>query len=222
MGNDGKKSVFLEFYGLPGCGKSTVSHLVAEKLRNLGNDVMEPTYDMDHKCSAGIRKIRKLLILGKYAVVHPRGFLQLARLVKKNGYTGSEGIAQAANIAQKLWIYEHADASYVIFDEGLTQSAISLSQGLCSSRENEAALYQLCRKRTVLKIYMVVSTAEVQRRMASRDRHDSRIEKIQDAAQREAALGAFERQCEGIPEGTRIMDADIVSCISRVTAFVSP
>ena len=30
------RTIFLDFYGLPGCGKSTVSHIVAKKLKDSG------------------------------------------------------------------------------------------------------------------------------------------------------------------------------------------
>ena len=50
--------------GLPGCGKSTVSHLLAERLRVEGFKVSEPSYSIDHQKPLW-RKIRKFL-LGLY------------------------------------------------------------------------------------------------------------------------------------------------------------
>lgn len=202
MGSD--LTVFLEFYGLPGCGKSTVSHLVAEELRKQGKKVIEPTYDSDHKYSGSKRKAVKLLKLVQFAVRYPERYKRLMRLIKDNGYRGSELVSQAANITAKLWIYEKAKEDYVIFDEGLTQSAISLCQGKRSAVDNEAALYGLCKERTVRKIYIKVEAETALERMAGRDRHDSRIEKIEDAGEQREALRAFEEQCEGISAGFAI------------------
>ncbi len=205
MGFDIKdNTVFLEFYGLPGCGKSTVTHLVAERLRKQGKTVIEPTYDLDHRYSAGKRKAIKFLKLIRYAVFRPGRYKRLTQLIKANGYSGAELVYQVANIAPKLWAYENIDAEYVIFDEGLTQSAISLCQGKTNRLENEEALYNLCRQRTVQKYYIKVDIETALERMFGRKQHDSRIEKINDPKEQREALKAFEELCEKITGGDTV------------------
>jgi len=202
MGSD--LTVFLEFYGLPGCGKSTISHLVAEELRKQGKKVIEPTYDLDHKYSAGKRKVLKFLKLLRFAAGHPCKCWKLRKLIKANGYSGLEVISHAANITPKLWIYEKSKEDFVIFDEGLTQSAISLCQGERSSVENEVELYSLCKKRNVRKLYIKIDIETALRRMVGRDKHDSRIEKIKDSTEQKKAILSVEEQCN------RISFSDIV------------
>lgn len=197
MGSD--LTVFLEFYGLPGCGKSTVSHLAAEELRKRGRTVLEPTYDTDHRYPGPIRKGIKLGELALFAAARPGAYRDLRRLVRKNGYTGGEALAQSANIARKLRAYDRARADYVVFDEGLSQSAVSLVRDGGSSAENEAALYGLCRKRRVLRFYIRVSPETALERMAARGSRDSRIERLSDPAEREKALRTFLRLCEELP-----------------------
>ena len=208
MGSDIKdNTVFLEFYGLPGSGKSTLSHLLAEELRKQGKKVIEPTYESDHLYSSSKRRLVKILQLMRYAAIHPKNYKKLIQLVKANGYCGSEVISQAANIAPKLWEYEKADTDYVIFDEGITQSAISLCQGNRNSADNEAELYLLCRKRMIRKFYIKVDKETALERMAYRGKHDSRIEKIEDEAGRKEAIIAFEKECCRIGNGIYIDDS---------------
>ena len=48
----------IDFYGLPGSGKSTISHLLADKLRG-EVDVIEPSFHIDHDYSVIERIIKK-------------------------------------------------------------------------------------------------------------------------------------------------------------------
>ncbi len=209
---------FLEFYGMPGSGKSTVSHLVADALRRRGDTVIEPTYDTDHARFASIRKLRKLVKLFLYAAVHPKKLAALKRLAKENGNRGAEILSQTANIVQKLQVYDRAArCNYVIFDEGLTQSAVSLvKNGQKSASENERILYGLCGKRTVMKIYIRVSAETALERMEGREKHDSRIEKIPGVVNRRKALLNYEKQCETIADSITADNADAEECAGTV------
>lgn len=217
MGSDIKdNTVFLEFYGLPGSGKSTISHLVAEELRKQGKTVKEPTYDTDHRYSGGVRKGIKLLKLIRYVLVSPKKYKSIKKLIKENGYTGLDVISQVANIAPKLWEYDHARADYVLFDEGLTQSAISLVKNEGSSSENERTLYNLCKQRRVRKLFIKVSPETAIMRMARRDKHDSRIETIKDEVERDNALREIERQCNAISSGIVIEEENIQPAVNSI------
>ena len=213
-------TLFLEFYGLPGCGKSTASHMVAAELRKQGKNVSEPTFDMDHKSSGKVRKVKKLLKLFRYAVAHPKKYKALKTLVSKNGYGGSGGLSQCANITQKLLAYEHEKSDVVIFDEGLTQSSISLSQGRMNAAENEKELFALCPKRNVKKIYVNVSPEVALKRMEGRSQHDSRIEKIEDPLLRENAMVVFHVQCDLIPNGNVIQDGSAEQMAAEIITVV--
>ena len=198
-------TVFLEFYGVPGCGKSTVSHLVAEEIRKRKKEVCEPTYESDHNYSAIKRKAIKFLSLILFAAFRPRKYKQLRTLIIDNGYRRLDLISQAANIVPKLRVYEKSRSDYVIFDEGLTQSSISLCKGKRESAENETDLFDLCDNiKTVYKIYMKVDVDTAIARMSKRERHDSRIEKLKNEADQRKEIELFNQQCEQI-------DGDIIS-----------
>lgn len=210
MGSDLKaKPIYLEFYGLPGCGKSTISHLVAEELRKQGKTVLEPTYDVDHRYRKVIRRIVKTINAARFTILSPKTISKIIAVVKDNGYTGSAALNLFINIAQKLLIYRLSNAEYIIFDEGLIQSAISLTQtnnSKTDSFENVKALYRMCPKRKVRIIDICVSLEETQERMSKRAKHDSRIEKIRDKNKRKKALIEFQKQCIIISDNLRTID----------------
>ena len=51
----------VEFVGIPGAGKSTLSHAVAEELRRRGQHVTEPTRDLTHRSGTQRRILSKLV-----------------------------------------------------------------------------------------------------------------------------------------------------------------
>lgn len=191
-------TVFLEFYGLPGSGKSTISHTVVEELRKRGKNVKEPTYDMDHQNSRSLRKLKKIVKLIVFAFVYPKKFLSLLKLVKQNGYSGITVIIQCVNIAYKLIIYNGIKADYVVLDEGLTQSAIALNQNINKTINNELSLYGLIGRRKVIKIYIKTKPEIALNRLEGRNEHDSRVEKIADKVEQTESLKELEMECDVI------------------------
>jgi thymidylate kinase len=71
--------VLVEFFGLPGSGKSTMSRCVAELLRTHGLNVDETTYELDHQHSVVVRLILKASHILRLAITHP--FRLLSSLV---------------------------------------------------------------------------------------------------------------------------------------------
>ncbi len=179
--------------------------------------MLEPTYESDHTVSPGKRKWKKCGDLLRFFFRSPKSCHALLRLVRRNGYRGGSALSHAANIAQKLSVYNHADFDYVIFDQGLTQSALSLSHtGKIPVGENEAAVYALCNSRSVRKIYLHVDREEALRRMAGRDTNDSRIEKMRTPEERRAALAVWENMCEKIPYNLFVENREIDESVSEI------
>lgn len=105
MGSDlGKETVILDFFGVPGSGKTTKSHEIAESYRRKGKLVVEPSYDLDHCRSSWKRKISKLLMTDGLFAVENSAYKDARSLVEKNGYNSTNGKSnQIVNIATKLY-----------------------------------------------------------------------------------------------------------------------
>ena len=202
-------TVFLEFYGIPGCGKSTVSHILAQELCKTGKRVSEPTYDLDHNRATGCRKWIKLFALVQLAVFHPQKNIALRKLVRDCGYMGRKALPHMVNIAKKLSVYSSAKADYVVFDEGLTQSAISLAQsGTEDCKMIEKRLYELCDRSKIQKIYIKADPDTALIRIMNREKHDSRIEKLQSESEKAQALVSFEATCNKMDPDFVIDESD--------------
>ena len=183
MENNLKKTVVLDYYGIPGSGKSTTSHALAEKYREEGKSVIEPSYNYDHHGSGITRKLRKLAVTILFGVRSPRRFVSVYRLGKLNGYTLSSGLFnQMVNIITKIYAIEQYNEhyDYIIFDEGLVQAAISLSinsERFCG--ENLTDLYTLVSELEHFNpMIVVLDIEEALRRIEIRNSKDTRVEAL--------------------------------------------
>ena len=173
----------IDFYGLPGSGKSTTSHNVALKYKNNGKKVVEPSYDLDHEKHKISRKIYKLSILLRTFFFSHKTYLFFKHLAKKNGYTIKNGqINQISNICLKIHFlkkYNKRKLDYIIFDEGIAQAAISLSinSKIAPSQNLKDILLGIKQKIKIQYIYIPCEVNTALERVASRNSKDTRIEK---------------------------------------------
>lgn len=204
-----KEPIHIEFFGLPGCGKSTISHLVAEKLRDKGYRVYEPTYYSDHNLKPVCRKLHKLLATLYYSISHHKEYLALIRLAKQNGYTGfKDSLKQIVNIVTKVKHYQNNESAVYFWDEGLCQSAISLAMNSSvDAREVERELITIAGQRKIVKVYLKTDIETALMRMAGRSSNDSRVEQESDANKKHEIMRRFEDCCERIGH-----DSEILNC----------
>ncbi len=121
------KTICLDFYGLPGSGKSTLSHLVAERLRKSAT-VSEPSYALDHGCSTFGRIIGKLYAVIKLLIKEPILFWKIINIIKNCGFKIYNKVfyLHLLNICYKIKSLNNSSSDFVVFDQGLWQSAMSL------------------------------------------------------------------------------------------------
>lgn len=194
------KTVYFEFYGLPGCGKSTISHELANHLREK-NTVFEPSYEIDHKLSSKYRKIIKTLKAILMVFLHPICFFRVLSIVSSNVSTLRDLVAQIINIAYKLLIYKGKHScEYVIFDEGLIQSIISLKA--CKKRDKNRAeincLFDCFRGKVIVPIYVYTPIKDVLIRMDKRKKHEASVEKMHNDSEKIAYLDKTRKICDGV------------------------
>lgn len=192
--------VFFEFFGLPGCGKSTVSHAVARLLREEGYTVEEPSFTIDHQRRI-IRKIKKIAIAVGWFIVHYKVYIAIRDIVKKNGYNGTELLTQTVNVIQKIRKYNgKADARIYIWDQGLIQAAISLSiKGKISASENyRILLSHVHNSTTIFPILINIDERIALKRMSMRQSNDSRIEKLSTQKLKDEMLSSFQTSINSV------------------------
>lgn len=176
------KPIHIEFYGLPGSGKSTISHIIAEELRKENNFIVEePTYNILYSNSKVKRILSKILYSLFLLFINPISFLKLMKLIKDNGYKGKEIYKQFANIAYKIVIYKFQKQNHIyIWDEGLIQSALSLSMfNNIKANTNYNNLFLILNKKVIIKkIFLNVDKETVKQRLELRENKHSRVEKM--------------------------------------------
>lgn len=79
------RSVVVEFAGLPGSGKSTLSHALAEELRRSGEPVSEVSYEITHRTSPLRRRWIKLGFLLRTLLGQPRRSLEALLEIRRSG-----------------------------------------------------------------------------------------------------------------------------------------
>lgn len=185
-----ENTVIIDFFGLPGCGKSTRAHLLAQKLRENGKSVAEPSYTIDHEYSLAFRKIVKMVYMVRHYISYPNEARQIVELIKENGY--NHVIMQYVNIAYKLIKCKTEKCDYIIFDEGFCQSAISLSVNSGINTNRCRTFFELLLHcQWYIPVFVNVNSDVAMARMKLRKEKDSRIEKLKDNHKRVALMEAY-------------------------------
>lgn len=200
MESDIKNTIVLDFFGIPGSGKSTESHEIAERYRREGKSVIEASYRLDHEFSAVRRTTAKLLMLLSLPFEKRK---RINALAKKNGYNRSNGkLNQAVNVASKLFAVKkyNGKTDYIIFDEGFAQAAISLSvNSKIPADENYREIRSLLDDPPEMRLIAArLSIDEALRRIARRNTRQSRVEAIQSAHGKRAMMKRYEAAAEQI------------------------
>lgn len=212
MENNLKQTLYVEFYGLPGCGKSTISHILAKRLMDDGFTVVEPSFTEDHRTKF-VRKIIKLLY-GCYGYVfHHSTYRKISGLVYENGYVGFEKFTQTVNVLQKVNVYRKDNTKkIVIWDQGIIQASISLSvTEHVEAFDNYRFLEEFFSKNSlVIRIYMPIDKNMALERMAGRKTNDSRVERIGGYSNKMKLLDNFEDGIKSIRDGLKEYNVEIV------------
>lgn len=202
MGSDLRRTVILDFYGVPGSGKTTESHEIAKSYRKLGNTVIEPSYQLDHGKSIIVRRIKKIQQLLSLQKAEKNA---IRIIVRNNGYSPGKGeVSQTINIATKLYAVKkyYGSFDYIIFDEGFAQAAVSLSvNSQVPADENLNQILALTDPIPKLQlVYVKLSISEALKRIANRNSRDTRVEAMQTEQAKIALMKQYEKAANQISE----------------------
>jgi thymidylate kinase len=172
--------LIVEFLGLPGVGKSTLSHRVAEVLRQKGMPVYEPTYWPVYTLRKYKRIIRKMLFIGWELLGNPgQSWLSAKAILSSKQITSKDLIKTLV-----AWLHlsslrqAHSRIAGVhLFDESICQALWSIGFG---AREKELAfianrLLSLSHPPHIV-VVLEASLKTIETRLAARPIRHSRLE----------------------------------------------
>ena len=200
MGKDIGKRIFIEFIGLPASGKTTLSHVVADKLRLKGYNVSEPNYDIVHGHNGIGRVLCKLMQFLRFRFENPVDYKQIKQIICNNAYHGISARKHLLNLILKIGVYQHFNNGIMVWDQGIYQAIISLSiTGAHNCIKNEQDLLR-CNliNRSIVKFFLDTPVDVAMQRMANRKDGKSRIEKIANTNDRRRAMMAFDDCCKSL------------------------
>lgn len=191
---------FIEFMGLPGCGKSFFSHKVAETLRREGIKGCEPSWELDHLYGKYARALKKELMASCFSLINRDKAQRLNNLIKKSGYAGKDYQRLKLNLLYKAYILTKKHDTVVFFDEGLSQMAISLAMGgkLPAKSIYEEMLQILPINGCLTCVKIICSIEDAMQNMEKRETHDSRVEKMASEEDKIRFMRKFEKECNSI------------------------
>lgn len=206
MGKNLTEPEFIEFLGLPASGKTTLSHIVADKLRLKGYEVSEPNYDIVHGHNGIRRVMSKLMQLLRFRVECPVEYKHIKRIVDNNSYHGISAKKHLINLILKVRAYQGFRRGIMVWDQGIYQAIISLSiTGEQNCIENEKDLFQNgIINRRIIKIYLDTPIDVAMQRMANRHDGKSRIDKIVNPDDRRKAMEDFHKCCLSLLDDNQI------------------
>ena len=183
MGNHLSKPVCIDFFGLPGCGKSTLSHLTSQKLRCEGLDVKEVSYDMDHGNSSLLRSLKKSFSTIWLFLCYPCLFWRVSKALSLNGIS----------LLSKLYFKHIINLSYkicalkgyheiILFDEGFCQAVLSISVNNERIHENcyESLVSAIASDRRMIRVYVKTDADIALTRIRMRNDGQSRLDNLSD------------------------------------------
>lgn len=195
------RSVHIEFYGLPGCGKSTISERIAKRFESNGISVLQASAKTGNETGKVKRVLIKLARTLTVSKNYKQDMLLFREIVNNNGYSSYQDVfKQVINLAQKDYYYKKKSDSLFMWDEGLLQAAISLSVN--NSRDcskNVSELLEIVQNGArIIPVYLKMPIDSAISNMNQRRTNNSRVEKIKDYDSKVLMLKKYELACSQI------------------------
>lgn len=234
MRRTGAEGTLVEFFGMPGGGKSTVARRVANTLQERDIQVNEPTYILAHECSSLQRYRSKLCYAVQAGVREPELVTKGTHAVLvSNQHTRTSALKSGFN----WWFVTGAAFTgnprcVQLLDQGFVQAVWSIEISRSKSPNLETLLAAaLSRPARTLVITVDVSPVTAHERMLNRDDDESRIGSesgytIADAAETtdvcRSILSSIVNEVPTVDSLTvkNERPADLDLCVDRVTSAI--
>ncbi|WP_445503119.1 hypothetical protein [Microvirga sp. G4-2] len=175
--------MLIEFFGLPGAGKSTLSHHVSSLLSKRGYAVDEVTYKLDHDLGRLGHAVVKLASITRHIGRRPaRVLLDVAHILVTQQNRWADAQRSVFN-----WLYitsvmarRSRDDRILILDQGLAQAIWTV--GLAARQRSWLDICRNAARDETLRPDLIVEVKarfqNVSARLASRQRRISRIDSL--------------------------------------------
>lgn len=190
--------LLVEFLGLPGVGKSTISHQVAEILRKEGISVAEPTYVLAHKTRTHTRILKKSAHAIWGTLCRPSRACLLASVVvasrQRSIGDSARTLFNCLFLSSLMRRCEQAGGIY-LFDQGMFQALWSIGFH-ADDRAFVNSLHKLCNVILLPAVIVLVEAPveSIKQRLTGRIGFASRLEKqdMDDTFSWERAVSVLE------------------------------
>jgi hypothetical protein len=177
-----RRSVVIEFVGLPGAGKSTLSHRVASILQQRGWQVEQPTYSVDHEMRTWERLLLKLRLVSAEAIFHfACAVPSVKAILATRQASAADFIRLTVNWLFMSSLLRKADrrTGVHIFDEGLLNALWSIGFS-ATSPGTAGILGELARQRSTPVVVALIEAdiTAVRERLSRRKHGHSRLERV--------------------------------------------
>ena len=184
----------VEFLGLAGAGKSTVSGAVGTVLRERRIPVTEPTYRLDHLVSDSTRRALKFWYSLRWAIRRPREGAYWTQIVlgsHQRAFVGSWVETMNLLYVLELMRSESALPGVHLFDQGLFQALWSLAYDAAAAHVISPLVLERVRGSlppTTVVIVVEASVETARGRLTERPGATSRLQRDVTAGRSAAAL----------------------------------
>lgn len=172
--------MLVEFFGIPGAGKSTISHRVSERLKNEGRSVEEPMYALTHEAPSAKRYLYKSMYAAYGVALRPAEARSIGALIA--GTDQPSRLTLVKTIFNWLFvsgvIHSRDRDTLHVLDQGLCQAAWSVALGAERDRVEElceAAVSTLSRTERTLIILVDIAPETARKRLSARSDDGSRV-----------------------------------------------
>lgn len=202
MVSEANKPLVIDFFGPPGSGKTTISHLLGQKLSQQGYRVDESIYQVNSKISHAMRKVIKFGTASWYTI-RERAFVRdfFGSLDKKTFRNWHEALTHWLNFCFALhFLTRKSNHDIVIAEQGLAQGVVWLAT---HGNNNAHELFEKLEKKVgtpIIYVRVQVSEEETLARLKQRNDGKSEVERARDALQKVALLKEMNHVCDKIKQ----------------------
>src|SRR5262245_43435999 len=182
----------VEFVGMPGSGKSTLSRRAAEVLTARGLLVTQPSYPLAHDIPRAARMALKSRLVAMEMLAHPARSARVWSSVRSSGQASARDTCRMTfNWLLVTRLMSHPPAGDLhLYDQGVLQAIWSIAYGGAPGAASRAASRLDADTPLPDAVVVVQASGEtVRRRLASRVDRDSRLDEAGPGAERSMALG---------------------------------